>query len=1661
MKDDEFVNIDDHWFEEICSNLDINQDSIKEGPTGVRNTLLSRRSDRFDLDMSHTTGSSLFDLLNLFLFIDYAQATKAPVYIKMPFSDFAGDEFDRCIYTISQFNELNKGANCQALNPKELVKLRRSKYIYRFLSFCHYFGFFDALQSLRSAGQLYFDQCTIDDLFLSQLFQYRGAKSFGSKVFGLLPIYKLADIYNFRDGSIIENWTKSLSPEIQKFPIFKDGEFARVFGYQLVKNIGEHSGEDYSGDYGALGAIAMRILPPNIKEAKWLTTSFPETMQNVFLRPDNSNGVLEICVGDRGAGIVTTLKKTLETYHCRFGIDQEISDIDVISFAFDELGTAKPLDKRLGGVHALHRILKCVTKYQGVMRVRTHGKELIYDPTIKEGAYRGKTNFGIYSEFSKETLHPFGVQIQILIPLTAPTINKSVKLSRREKYTIKSIEPFSIRVVPLITYVEKNDHDIVLLSLLVDLSNSLMEEPATKTIVFDFSGSDWIEDDIALILTQLKRVLHTHKCIGVNLDSGIARLLRDRELNETLSDFRGVEGLRSFFDVLSSKHRLLPVLDNSQKIWWFGLGNYQLDKILTDLFIVEDSLTQKEMEESLQESLNDLNEIMKIYHGANNDFLAYGNMYKLGWSCKISMADFDYALSVVIHTKFEKIIEKYKCIKREGFYKLPARNDFSRAFFQSTALLQDNILSRQIGDWAAFAIRRKFVDRSEKELLLVCATAPAELFAKIISDSLPNFICHIINLGHYSSLDRERYLETGGWDSPALIVADVIDSIRTVKHIADKLRANDITIEGLISMVMFFEDESIDKYPEFCWNEIKFDEKSLDIFFLYKMVRPEIVKENEIFNQTNSSFIDEKLFFVEPFSLEIFKYTALSQSRPSNAPKSQVNQKRIEAIERIGAIRAGHWVYGSHHFLVTTCIINMLRDDNIGGEICHEIVQICINKQIDHILLPLHSQISFILPRVISSLKLSASIDVDFTFCLSTRVITEQNFYVLPNKIKELIGVCSSRDSGLRLLIIDDAVASGRTLETMLRSLVLTSRKHSGGGRSPVEYVHAYSILDRQGRARGTSLTGINKFKLYGDGEWLPETTDSYEFEFHYERWVDVDMPVKKKETCPFCSERDDLLSLIEMLSNLPEKHSILTLIKNRIKELAPSFLDSPKFLKEKERKLPWPVQVGQHKAETIELVLWEFYNLLHRGCPILYFISWLDQFDSLKEQDKEYEKLELDNLYELKLEIIRQLFRNWERLTSQWAGYQFKQYLLKEFEKDTNIPVLILAEAGAALGKATAAKKILKDLFLIGLGRLLLTERDDDSSLEIRSRFALGCKLFCINYLFYNTISKYKHGSSNEGYVDIQEEIEKIDPNHGKTSYSKLEVQEIIRLSKNMYHEIDFISEFKEVLIQTVRPGRHRHSHLLISRLLKIANGGVILNSERRLVRDRILNFLHTFKITLEIFPRLIPSTELSIYEEFREDLDCFQKKLGNSWVNDIPPASIQCLASEITNHFPYQDKNRVYQALCKTQVSIHSIFNYIKAGCVKRGYGVICEIPTELDDLYIMAPNEHDLLEGIIKNYTYDAGIDRDYCSNPLLHVITKKNEENRNIILLEIYSNFQPYSKVNISTGPGRIELSNHDYSIFGIAMTDECAVDEISGIKYQIKISIQFYKGLKVK
>ena len=145
------------------------------------------------------------------------------------------------------------------------------------------------------------------------------------------------------------------------------------------------------------------------------------------------------------------------------------------------------------------------------MRLRTAGYQLIYDMTTDRQVRRGQSQLGFLpaDQNISEMAHPFGLQMQILLPLTNPT-PRSYALAQRGKpaaHTLSSIA--SPKVVPVGAYfttsprTDQNAHTLE--SSLISLANVLMEEPNARRIVYDFGGHDWTEEEVAFVLHSQKR----------------------------------------------------------------------------------------------------------------------------------------------------------------------------------------------------------------------------------------------------------------------------------------------------------------------------------------------------------------------------------------------------------------------------------------------------------------------------------------------------------------------------------------------------------------------------------------------------------------------------------------------------------------------------------------------------------------------------------------------------------------------------------------------------------------------------------------------------------------------------------------------------------------------------------------------------------------------------------------------------------------------------------------------------------------------------------------------------------------------------------------------------------------------------------------------------
>ncbi|MCK4663252.1 MAG: hypothetical protein KAT68_10325 [Bacteroidales bacterium] len=1144
-----FQKLNQDWFEILFEKYNIEMNDYR---------IDSQISVPIDIDLSKISFTSFFDLLNLFLTIDYCQDFIGNVIINF----YGLGSYSKV--KIMPIDEYNIIRSSDESDFKKNLSYQNSKKTYNFLSYLHHFGLFNSLSLARSSGRVTLSG--ISDNLLNKLFAYSGI---GTKIMNLTPFFNKSLTNELRLESSIDIWLRSLPDKFLRHPIFRDGEFSRVLGYQLAYNAIEHSNFKSRNGTGSLGTLCMQLIE---KEKFWNHKEYyPRDFQKIF--NEENDGVMELCIGDKGVGIYTTLKDYYLDLYNKIGeykkdeLTEEELIKEVISFAFDEIGSSKKGNKRIGGVHALHRILKVTAKYGGVLRIRSNGFEFIYNLSTNE-LKRNVKGLGFSANKINKVIHPFGVQFQILIPLKVDS--KSTKVLPPRTY-VQNKKLGKKLIIPLAAYFDKekdyNSLDLVINQIsFVTTTNELFEEPEDTLIVYDFGNRSWTEEEIALILLSQKGILHTKFCIGINLPKGLPKILRDREKMKVDISKKKITSDTDFFDVLSSKHRLFPVFDTTDELSWLGLSEYQFDEILTisyntsDNSLTEDHIFYKGISEEEKE-------ICKIYLKNNNHI--FNELYKgREWKSKITNNLYQDICKTLIRKNFPQILKDLGCVlqRKNEKYILPTSKIISDKFIQVTPSFQEQSSALQLAKWFANAILQK-LNSNEEKILLVTTNAPSELMGKTIADALYPKKIFLLNLSLYSK-NYELLESTTEWKNiPLFIINDIFDPWKSIDEkelIIDK----GLKIDGILSLIKYNTKLKNEIEVTASWKELKFVKEGNEIkipHFIFGEIKQPKKHEWKNLSETNK----KKLRLIETFSTHDFKLENLAFVEKENI-------RKLKFLESENLLREGHWVYEQHHFSVTICLKKLFSNTIISGQISQHIIKTIRENKINTILIPLHSHIKDFIQSLLLNIKLHLGFSIDYYYCVSTKGLTENPFYIIPRKVEKEL------EQGMKLyrvLLIDDAIATGRTQETLLRALIRAASKNKEK-KPRLEQVHIFTVINRMGKAKSTFLGAIMNIGL---------KNNSYPIKFSFRAWISLDMPVYDRESCPICHERSKLTYLQESLSSLGDI-SILQEVKNKLKRLIPHSTESPTFINsERQTLLPnnKKVTIGKIEAETVELAIW------------------------------------------------------------------------------------------------------------------------------------------------------------------------------------------------------------------------------------------------------------------------------------------------------------------------------------------------------------------------------------------------------------------------------------------------------------------------------------------
>jgi hypoxanthine-guanine phosphoribosyltransferase len=1596
----QFESLGDNWYKK---HFDL-YDSDKSAST---------KDTAVIIDLSTISYISFYELLNLFLTINHFLCKYKLIQIRLyGIGPFSHD----LILPVDEYNKMRTGEI--ALTQSDQYKT--ADIVYSLISYLKHYDFFSALNNAKALNRISIPG--VSEKILSNLYKYSGI---GEKILALLPIFNNKEVSEFRYEESINTWIKNVPDPFAKHPIFRDREFSRVFGYQLTKNILEHSNLAPTESVVALGVICMQILP-NDKFEK-IKSNYPKDFHGLFT--SENSGVLEICVGDRGIGIYNSLKEHYLELFSKIGnnkrnINEEVLIREVISFAFDEIGSNKTYENRIGGVHALHRILKSTAKYGGIMRLKSNGYEFIFNCFLNN-LERSKSGFGFKPDkILKYTYPSFGVQYQILIPLdskkfmTKPLPRKSAidvsKGSTRLKFILVPLEAFFKEDI------DYSDYNKVIKHIgFINFTNNLFEEPDDTLIIYDFYGRGWSEDEIALILLSQKALFHTKFCIGINLPRGIPASLREREKQRLTENRKTLFGNTDFFDVLSSKHRLLPLFDMERNLYWLGLGKYEFDKILTlgynrdENEITEDDVFHTYLTE-------DEKAVCILYLNTNNQLFIHN---ACDWQCRLSDSLYQEIIRLPLRYNFDSVLNSLKCIleKDNQKYLLPSSKKLADKFIKTINLFQNHFYVKQISWWFANAIIDK-LNQDEDQLIILTSTAPSELLSKIVSDALYPKKVYILNVGYSSVFHEEILYSTKDWQNiPVFFITDVIDKGGSIKELKEKLK-NKIAIRGVLTL--FDLENELDESPKIVaeWMNIKNDILESQCFVFAQMKRPRNI------DWINPSFND-KVSIIEPFSLKEYDLAVLT--------KKDRYKNRLKQISDEFLLREGHWVYEQHHFSITISVREMLLNNNISGDICKNIIEIIRKSNINLLLIPLHSNIRDIVPNILLYTKLFLRRSLNYYYCISTKALSEKPFYILPYELEYQLQTASDE---YNILIIDDAVVTGRTQETIIRA-VLRATSHNKNLK--INQIKVYSVLSRLGRARNTFWSSINELKH-----------NEQNIKFSFLSWITMEIPAFDKENCPLCKERNQLISLKQTI----ESHStdvLLQEIDDRIFQLTPYSTESPTFIKKPdlERNFNHNVCIGDIETKSNELALWQFNNLLHRGYPFVLLINDLKNISSLNDSKLDY----------LQVQICKLIIFKWERIGSRYSEKEFVEYINKEINKGSLISKYILSYIGNKL--AEIKDKETKKLIFNIIDNAIFTI--DKYSIGKEANTIVKCRnitiaLYLLLAIYNNSIANIideKQRKEEYEYIEIfKTKLIKCSDDIKYINDARVQYKNIYRWLVKISSKQTFLSALIFVLDHTVRAARYKsHTELLPSLLYMIGQGIPMLKEYRQLIIETIHYFVDSISelLNYQIFDdktRLFTTPLLydlnNLINSINEDI----------WVDNTPSKQTSDLANEIYCYFPHNKCNRIYEALASSHLEVKYYIEDIEKICRNKNIELIKELQIiDLNDFNIIVPPpifERNEIHKFLENYLYDPPIT---ISKPKIKLILKINEEKTKVIFKILTKLSEDDEARKICNTHATLKINFGNTSLFGIeSSVNFCQIGE-----YNIEINILFVKGYKIK
>jgi|GEM_PF-1713309 len=737
----------------------------------------------------------------------------------------------------------------------------------------------------------------------------------------------------------------------------------------------------------------------------------------------------------------------------------------------------------------------------------------------------------------------------------------------------------------------------------------------------------------------------------------------------------------------------------------------------------------------------------------------------------------------------------------EELYYLPWAREWRKEFLECALILSRERYADEVARRLIFRLDRllKTSGHSLRDIkTIACVTAPSMLLTEAIHRCWPIEYPAptIADLGHYILLGFDikmppRLLGSGG----IVIVQDVMDKQNVTEKLLIYLQEQtqmageqnqfaDGKILAQISFVRLSDPELLKETRstgiDESWiirtqtgNEV-LCHSMIEVPRPPSGMQPDILKENS------------KLFWIEPRSLRPFRYSRLRTETPESDPLQKRRKSCLQSFDdpAIGPLfSAGHYVYGNRHYSVVVDIPRLARS-TIGGQIASDLAAICegdrprslavwerkegqsLKGDVTGVLMPLHSQIHHLWPKVEAILaqhgRRQPAWYLDATLLYGSGPsyrMPEQLVYQVRTVAESLRNIRTKRkvtDSDkIRILILDDAMISGRTGETIIANLMrlISEATKRGEYPSPVEWIRYFAILNQCTYARNelyqnmTTLGGELGVKILFEA-FAPfmgvKTYDS--------------------DNCPSCKSYKRL-SRLRRVSEAQYAHATTHWIDKKLWGLYPIAVDGFDFHRKPRPTLPKALDIlpALQGSSTIytpryaDTAIWQLQELMYLNQPpsmVLTALAGAFPEDEREEgtNPSEYERY--------RWAVLDWCIRNWTLVEFDRAESIFFQCTREEVNRNTPLVPSIL-EALSTLHRNEHVRQFIH-FCIAELARL---EQETSASIDFSESVQRALNLDLSLTLFFLAVPSEELSNEENDRADyisiLNDTLSNIEGNH------------------------------------------------------------------------------------------------------------------------------------------------------------------------------------------------------------------------------------------------------------------------------------------------------------